>query len=104
MHDRDMTRGQPKIYYPKRVIQHPNFDIKGSGYPYDIGLVELREDAQLNKYVSIVALAESGESVVGNPDCWVSGWGRTDWGDDFARILKVGFNKTEYLQHLIFLF
>ena len=47
------------------------------GLPNDLCLLETKGTIDLNnQYVAAVPLAVDSETYAGNPDCWISGWGR----------------------------
>ena len=58
-------------------FQHPEFSLLNPGAPNDLALLRLSEAADLdNDYISTVALGSPDIEYAGNPDCYMSGWGR----------------------------
>jgi len=68
----------------KRIISHPDYS-PGDGYPNDIGVIELDQEVDIsNPFVGLAKLPRADDEPVGNPDCWIAGWGRinpdpTNW-------------------------
>lgn len=59
------------------MFQHPEFSISEWGLPNDIALIKLAEPADTNNtYITPVALASGETDFAGNPDCFITGWGR----------------------------
>merc|ERR1712168_70086 len=77
MHDKDSRKeGAPKMYGVDKVIMHEDYRY-ASGFPNDIALLHLSEDADLSSpYIAAVAMADKDEDFAGNPNCYITGWGR----------------------------
>jgi len=62
-----------------KAIVHPGWDSSKNGMPNDLCLLKVDTPIDLsNPLIKAVRLAEVGVSYAGNPDCWISGWGRDD--------------------------
>ena len=47
------------------------------GMPHDMALLRLDGDIDLsNEFVSTIKMGEPTMNYAGNPDCYISGWGR----------------------------
>ncbi|XP_044148524.1 granzyme A-like [Bufo gargarizans] len=74
-HKRNDTRGQQKIKV-KKAIKYPCYD--KSLKLNDIQLLQLEKPANLNKYVTVIALPKREEKIAAKKICSVAGWGLTD--------------------------
>ena len=76
-HDiKSLRQGSPKRYQADRVVIHPEYNPRGSGYPNDIALMHINQDADTNShYISTISIGNKGEQFSGNPNCWITGWG-----------------------------
>ena len=60
------------------LFQHPEYQNSGDGFPNDIAILKLSSSVSVgNGKAELVPLAQQDLSFLGNPDCWISGWGRT---------------------------
>ena len=75
MHDQRGTQGKPVRYPVIRAIGHPGFGRGGRAMPNDIALLQLGADAQFNQFVQPIQMAGYMESFIGNPQCYITGWG-----------------------------
>ncbi|KAF1382365.1 hypothetical protein PFLUV_G00143050 [Perca fluviatilis] len=73
---------------------HPKF-ITGK-YDYDIMLLELKNNATLNKYVKTIGLSKKDGKVPANINCVVAGWGRTGADKPASKVLKETTEKTQF--------
>ncbi|XP_061170067.1 fibrinolytic enzyme, isozyme C-like [Saccostrea echinata] len=69
-----------------RIIMHPNYNGNGAGFPNDIALLELSGEVTSNRATTI-ALARGTSSFIGNPDCWITGWGKTSANSGTSEVL-----------------
>ena len=64
-----------------RLRQHELYDgnsLATEGLPHDIALLEVNQPIEFNEYVQPACLpGDENFDVVGNSDCWITGWGRT---------------------------
>ena len=89
MHDREgMSQGEPVRYGVAKIVKHPRWRPRIPGFPNDIALVELSKPAVMGKYVSTIEMADTGEGFAGEPECYITGWGRTKGGSDLPNILQ----------------
>ena len=59
-------------------MQNPGFDLNVPCIPDDIAIIQLAEPVNLtNPYVGVIGLPQPNENFVGNPNCWIMGWGLT---------------------------
>lgn len=81
MHTNSYGPGAPVFHEVYRVYNHPDYDnrIKYS-YPNDISVVFLKSEVTLNDFVKTIEIADMNENIVNNPDCWITGWGKTAAG------------------------
>ena len=72
-----------------QIIVHEAWDGNGDGLPNDIALLRLSAPATLNNNVKIAAMAEEGDSFLGD-ECVLAGWGMisTDGNGEIAEHLK----------------
>ena len=76
MHDKGFASGDPKKYNIRSRIRHNGYNLHATGVPHDIALLELSTEADLStKYAQPIELPQPGEDFLGNPDCWITGWG-----------------------------
>jgi len=62
-----------------KIIQHPDFSTSARGLPGDLALMKVDGKIDLsNEYIQPVPLGVKSSTYAGNPDCWISGWGRDD--------------------------
>ncbi|XP_011413121.1 fibrinolytic enzyme, isozyme C [Magallana gigas] len=69
-----------------RIIMHPDYNGNGAGFPNDIALLELSGEVTSNR-AEIIGLARGTSSFIGNPDCWITGWGKTSANSGTAEVL-----------------
>merc|ERR1711970_93408 len=63
----------------KDIFNHPKWDLYTPGIPYDMALLKVDGTIDLkNPYISAIPMGTPSETYAGNPDCWISGWGRSD--------------------------
>jgi len=61
------------------IHEHPQWDMYEPGMPHDMCLLKVQGTIDLsNEYVAAVPLGVPSETYAGNPDCWITGWGRDD--------------------------
>merc|ERR1712018_864040 len=89
-HDRETEKqGKPSRYPVKKIIMHPEYVPNSrKGYPNDIALVQLSRPAKLSQYVQPIDMADGSEDFVGNPDCYITGWGSTSGDAPLANVLQ----------------
>ncbi|XP_061446256.1 serine protease 27-like [Rhineura floridana] len=69
------------IFRMQRVISHPDFD-GNDGSSGDIALVELTSAVNFTDYILPVCLPNSSAQFSTNTNCWVTGWGQIQAGDN----------------------
>ena len=77
-HDiRSQRQARPRRYSISRIVKHPRWVNSGRlAFPNDIAMIYLSTTADMSsKYVDTVALASKNDNFVGNPNCWITGWG-----------------------------
>ncbi len=47
------------------------------GQENDIAIVQFAQPVQISETVDVVALPDPDHDFLGNPDCWITGWGIT---------------------------
>lgn len=79
------------------MLQHEQYDgnsLSTEGLPHDIALLEVQTPMQFNQYVQPACLpGEEDLDLVGNNDCWITGWGLTQ-GEVVVRN-KISAHSTE---------
>ncbi|CAH1775956.1 unnamed protein product [Owenia fusiformis] len=81
-HDRTTATGREVTSQIQAIIQHENYDQNGDGFPYDIALLKLSEPVPLGRYIQPACMPKSSNQVFLNEECWISGWGSTQGGND----------------------
>ena len=61
-----------------------------SCYTYDIALILLEKDLELNKFVAPIPIPTEADLVSAGSTCLISGWGKTENGGDHSDKLKFG--------------
>merc|ERR1719369_102840 len=79
MHDKDSKQfGKPEVYGVLDIVMHHAYNPNGELRPYDIALVYIDRDANLDSpFISTIDLPAKNEDFAGNPECFISGWGVT---------------------------
>merc|ERR1712126_30949 len=63
----------------EKIVVHPGWDMNVPGLPHDMTLLKVAGTIDLsNPFISTIPLGVPSETYAGNPDCWISGWGRWD--------------------------
>nr|XP_022327667.1 LOW QUALITY PROTEIN: fibrinolytic enzyme, isozyme C-like [Crassostrea virginica] len=75
-----------QIMSVSRIIMHPDYNGNGAGFPNDIALLELSGEVTSNR-AEVIGLARGTNSFIGNPDCWITGWGKTSANSGTAEVL-----------------
>ncbi|XP_056006577.1 fibrinolytic enzyme, isozyme C-like isoform X2 [Ostrea edulis] len=71
-----------------RIIMHPQYSSSGAGFPNDIALLELDSPFTLGGDIKLATLpTDSNEDFTNNPDCYITGWGRTSGGGPTSDVL-----------------
>ena len=65
-------------------------DYDPSCYTYDIALILLEKDLELNKFVAPLPIPTEADLVSAGSTCLISGWGKTENGGDQSDKLKFG--------------
>ncbi|XP_013413510.1 chymotrypsinogen A [Lingula anatina] len=66
-----------------KIIEHPQYNGNGAGFPNDIALLKLSEAVSYSSEIQPACLPASTDDFLGNNDCWITGWGLTQGtGDD----------------------
>ncbi|XP_048769949.2 fibrinolytic enzyme, isozyme C-like [Ostrea edulis] len=72
----------------KRIIRHPQYSSSIAGYPNDIALLELDSSFTVGGNIKLATLpTNSNEDFTNNPDCYITGWGRTSGGGSTSEVL-----------------
>lgn len=66
----------------KRIISHPYFN--DFTFDYDIALLELEKPAEYSSTVRPICLPETSHSFPAGKAIWVTGWGHTQEGGEWA--------------------
>ncbi|XP_059199602.1 granzyme E-like [Centropristis striata] len=91
-HDiRKKEKSQQRIQVAK-YHQHPDFT---GQFDNDIMLLELKENAKLNKYVKAIGLPEKDGKIPANNICTVAGWGQTADDEPASNVLKEATEKIQ---------
>merc|ERR1712018_245613 len=90
LHDRTTKRyGEPKTYQVSAYYKHPDWTQNGwQGFPNDIAVMKLASEADISEYAQPIRMAEPGDNFVGNPDCYITGWGRLGAYQGLPNILQ----------------
>ncbi|OWF43505.1 fibrinolytic enzyme, isozyme C-like [Mizuhopecten yessoensis] len=87
LHRQGSTSGSQTVPV-SRIIMHPQYDNSGAGFPNDIAVLRLsRSVSTADKTAQIVQLPGENMSFLDNPDCWITGWGKTDANSGTAEVL-----------------
>merc|ERR1712038_2178209 len=77
--DKDTQRqGQPRRYSIGRIVKHPGWRGSYNGFANDVAVIQMTSAADLStNYAFEIQMAEPSDGdLVGNPDCWITGWGK----------------------------
>ncbi|KAK3088468.1 hypothetical protein FSP39_019573 [Pinctada imbricata] len=85
LHRQSVTSGATGHSISK-IIMHPDYDSNGAGFPNDIALLKLSGDVANNK-AEIISLPRGTDGFLENPDCWITGWGKTSASSGTAEVL-----------------
>ncbi|XP_075461963.1 proproteinase E-like [Ascaphus truei] len=89
-YDRNVEEGAEQ-YIPvnsKDIFVHPKWDMACGFCGYDIALIKLSNDVQLNDKVEVGYLPPAGQLLSNDYPCYISGWGRLDTEGPLATILQ----------------
>ncbi|XP_028446272.1 LOW QUALITY PROTEIN: mast cell protease 4-like [Perca flavescens] len=87
--EKSQQRIQVAKYHP-----HPKFITEK--YDYDIMLLELKNNATLNKYVKTIGLSKKDGKIPANINCVVAGWGRTGVNKPDSKVLRETTEKMQF--------
>lgn len=87
-HDLQTSSGREQNINVARVYIHPRWNARRLASGFDIALLRLSSDAQLNKYVALGFLPPSGQILPNNNRCYITGWGLTSTGGSLSPQLK----------------
>ncbi|XP_008298735.1 granzyme B(G,H)-like [Stegastes partitus] len=85
-------KSQQKIQVAK---YHPHRGFTGE-HDYDIMLLELKQNATLNKYVKLIGLPKKDGKTPANINCAVAGWGWTERNKNPSNVLKETTEKIQF--------
>lgn len=85
-HHKGNTQASEVSHPLQRIIMHELYDgnsLSTEGLPHDIALLEVVNPMQFNDYVQPACLpGDENLDLVGNPECWITGWGLTQGSQD----------------------
>jgi len=85
-HHKGNTQASEVTHTLQRIRMHQQYDgnsLSTEGLPHDIALLEVQTPMQFNQYVQPACLpGEEDLDLVGNNDCWITGWGLTQGSQD----------------------
>ncbi|XP_028261188.1 elastase-1-like isoform X3 [Parambassis ranga] len=87
-HNIECTEGIEQFKSVSRVYIHPKWNTNDVTAGYDIALLRLSSDATLNNYVQLATLPPSGQILLNNNPCYITGWGHTQTGGQLSALLK----------------
>ncbi|XP_031423917.1 elastase-1 [Clupea harengus] len=90
-HNLNSNEGREQYLSVSRVYVHPNWNSNSVANGYDIALLRLSSEANLNNYVQLANLPPSGQVLNHNHPCYISGWGRTSTGGNLSAQLKQAY-------------
>uniref|UniRef100_A0A3Q3VZ74 pancreatic elastase n=1 Tax=Mola mola TaxID=94237 RepID=A0A3Q3VZ74_MOLML len=90
-HDLYSTSGREQVIGVSQVYIHPNWDASRLSSGFDIALLRLSSQANLNSYVQLAPLPPSGQILPHKNTCYVTGWGRTATGGSLSAQLKEAY-------------
>lgn len=90
-HDLNSNSGREQIMQVARVYIHPGWDSSRVSNGYDVALLRLSSEANLNSYVQLGSLPPSGQVLPHNNLCYITGWGRTSTGGSLSAQLKQAY-------------
>merc|ERR1719285_175376 len=85
-HDRDRKEDGEQDMKVKKIIIHERWD--RSTNQNDIAILQLEEDAEITDTVGTVCLAKEDIDVRSEPNCWITGWGRTGQYESASTVLQ----------------
>ncbi|XP_053171534.1 elastase-1-like [Scomber japonicus] len=90
-HDLNSNSGDEQILTVQTVYIHPGWDSGRVSAGYDIALLRLSTEAQLNSKVVLGSLPPSGQILPHNNFCYITGWGRVATGGSLSPQLKQAY-------------
>ncbi|OWF42704.1 elastase-1-like [Mizuhopecten yessoensis] len=89
----EVNSGKEQRIQVSEIIMHGSYDGSAGGYPNDIAILRLANDAELNDNVELVPMTSKGDDFVGNNDCWLTGWGKTSASSSVApKLMEVNID------------
>ena len=92
VHDREdeEEREEWQERFAESIIVHPFFNSQANYIDYDVGLIRVDRPFAYNSRINRVCLPQGGlTNLIGNPDLYVSGWGRTNRSDSSNVLQKI---------------
>ncbi|KAJ0070038.1 hypothetical protein NL108_000294, partial [Boleophthalmus pectinirostris] len=88
-------KSQQKIQVEK-CFQHPKY--KREGYYFDIMLLKLKQQAELNEFVETIDLPKKDKTIKAHTECTVAGWGKTEPNEDSpaSNVLREAQEKIQF--------
>jgi len=85
-HDRFAQGSNESAREVSRIIGHPSYS--SSTMTNDFALIELKQRAPENDCIGTVCIPQTGDSVIGVKDCFITGWGTLQAGGSSPRYLQ----------------
>ncbi|XP_026204380.1 elastase-1-like [Anabas testudineus] len=90
-HDLNVDSGREQVIGVSQVYIHPNWDSSRVSNGYDIALLRLSSNAELNAYVQLAYLPPANQILPNNNLCYITGWGRTYTGGPLPAQLQQAY-------------
>ncbi|KAM4700141.1 chymotrypsin-like elastase family member 1 [Discoglossus pictus] len=80
--------GREQYISVQKVLIHANWNTNNIGLGYDIAVLQLASNAELNNYVKLAQLPNEEDILSHNHPCTVTGWGQTSTTGSIPAILQ----------------
>jgi len=90
-HDLYSPSGREQILSVSQVHIHPKWSSSSVAAGFDIALLQLSAEAELNSYVQLGSLPPAGQILPHNNFCYITGWGLTSTGGSLSAQLKQAY-------------
>ncbi|KAM9361316.1 elastase-1-like [Symphorus nematophorus] len=90
-HDLNSNSGREQIIPVAQKYIHAGWNPNSVSAGFDIALLRLASEANLNSYVQLGSLPPSGQVLPNNNLCYITGWGRTSTGGPLSAQLKQAY-------------
>ncbi|NXG81241.1 CELA1 elastase, partial [Baryphthengus martii] len=76
-HNLNTNDGSEQVFGVSKIIIHPYWNSNNAAAGYDIALLRLASNANINQNVQLAVLPQQGTVLPNNYPCYITGWGLT---------------------------